>query len=328
MRTMGNVLGATGLALVRLLAVVTAADVVLEIAFDRPAGWFWVDLRWMPDLLRHGLLLGFSAGVWLYRPCPPRLKWTARGVAGALAIGCAWDVVTFLELRSSGVLFGAAPVPASLPTALLLLWWAWRGAERVPVSGVRGWIGRRALDGGLLAPALIAHILVFGATDYRRPADAAVVFGAAVSPTGEPSLSLADRTRTAAALYRAGMVKYLVLSGGHDPADPISEPEAMRRLAMELGVPESAIILDESGVNTLATVKRAVGLARERDWRSVLMVSQGWHLARIKLFSERQGLRCYTVPAMETRPLHRESFYVMRESAAILWYWLRPATFA
>ena len=53
-------------------------------------------------------------------------------------------------------------------------------------------------------------MLCFGMTDYRRGADAAVVFGCLAYANGQPSLPLADRVRTAVELLR-GELSRLVL---------------------------------------------------------------------------------------------------------------------
>jgi len=54
----------------------------------------------------------------------------------------------------------------------------------------------------------VAQMICFGLTDYRRPADAIVVFGAGISPDGTPSLALCDRVRTGCLLYKQGWRRY------------------------------------------------------------------------------------------------------------------------
>ncbi len=61
------------------------------------------------------------------------------------------------------------------------------------------------------------------------------------------------RVDAAAALYRAGKVQRLILSGdkGHD------EPMELKRALLARGVPESALVLDNYGLRTLDSVVRA-----------------------------------------------------------------------
>ena len=163
----------------------------------------------------------------------------------------------------------------------------------------------------------------FGKTDYRRQADAAVVLGARVYADGRPSDALADRVRTACELYHAGLVRKLVFSGG--PGDGgVHETEAMRRMAVRLGVLPADITLDEKGFNTQATVANTESLLAGLDARRVLVVSHFYHLPRIKLAYQRKGLEVYTVPARETYLLRQMPYNMAREVAALWVYYLRP----
>src|SRR5438105_2386398 len=80
---------------------------------------------------------------------------------------------------------------------------------------------------------------------------------------------LADRVATACQLYREGRAPKLIFSGG--PGDgPVTEPEAMRRLAGRLGVPDDAILLDPRGLSTDATVRDTAPLFQTLGIRRVL----------------------------------------------------------
>lgn len=171
--------------------------------------------------------------------------------------------------------------------------------------------------------AVMFHLHAFGLTDYRRPADAALVLGAKVYANGRPSEALAERVDTAVELYQRGLVKRLIMSGGIDPNGQ-SEPATMRLRALAAGVPDEAIVIDEHGNNTKASVENTAVLVREHQIRSVLAVSHYHHLARIKLLATQAGLPCYTVPADEGETmLRRTPFYVLRETAALAYYYVR-----
>jgi SanA protein len=70
---------------------------------------------------------------------------------------------------------------------------------------------------------------------------------------GRVNRHFVQRIDAAAALYRAGKVKRLILSGdkGYD------EPMEMKRALLQRGVPESALVLDNFGSRTLDSVVRA-----------------------------------------------------------------------
>jgi uncharacterized SAM-binding protein YcdF (DUF218 family) len=159
-----------------------------------------------------------------------------------------------------------------------------------------------------IAAALIfplAQISLFGFTDYRRPADIIVVFGA----TGRP---LYDRLRTACDLYAHGFAPKLLFSGGP------GEPGMMRRYAMKHGVPASAIVEDPAGINTESTVRNTVQMSRGR----ILAVSHFYHLPRIKMTFQRYGSDVFTVPS-ETTMYALMPYQLAREDAAFWTYYLR-----
>jgi vancomycin permeability regulator SanA len=163
----------------------------------------------------------------------------------------------------------------------------------------------------------------FGKTDYRRPADIAVVLGARVYADGRPSDALADRVRTACQLYQQGLTKKLLFSGG--PGDgPIHETEAMKRMALESGVKENDILVDEAGLNTEATVKNSEAIFSQLRASRILVVSHFYHLPRIKMAYQRDGWDVYTVPAKETYLLRQMPYNMVREVAALWVYYLRP----
>ncbi|HLY08853.1 MAG TPA: YdcF family protein [Planctomycetota bacterium] len=213
------------------------------------------------------------------------------------------NVAEFYLLRAQGL--AAAPIPFSLITVALLV----GGIARTFYDGPPGrwtWVAAgAALAGPVL---LVIHLFSFGATDYARPAKAIVVFGARVYGNGDPSLALEDRVKHGINLYHAGLAPWLILSGAPD------EVPAMRRLALQGRVPESAIVSDGAGVNSYATLANL----KERD---VVAVSHYYHLARIKLTAHRMGIQCATSPCPMSRRLAREPFFVARECAAFLSYY-------
>jgi SanA protein len=159
-----------------------------------------------------------------------------------------------------------------------------------------------------------------GRVDERGPADAAVVFGARVYADGRCSPALADRVRTAVRLHRAGLVHTLVFSGG--PGDgAIAEPDAMRALAIKMGVPASAIRLDPGGVSTRATVVNTAPLLAPMG--RVLAVSHAYHLPRVRSSYAARGLAVRCVPAEESYTLTQMPWLMAREILSLWAHWGR-----
>src|SRR5206468_652167 len=128
----------------------------------------------------------------------------------------------------------------------------------------------------------LLQMAFFGTTDYRRPADAIVVFGARVDPGPRASIALADRVTTASELYREGLARTIIMSGGVESSG-YDETKVMRDLAIAQGVPTEAILMDPGGVSTEASVDDTTVLFGARGFATVLAVSQFYHLPRIKL---------------------------------------------
>jgi len=262
------------------------------------ASRWWVDVRPFPTWLvavPGGLLLAHA--LW-----PVRLRRAATAAAvllAAVALGNSWRYFG-LALPSR------PPLPLTLPVAGLLLLAAF------PPPRPRGAVAAVALAALLLALFPVAQAFTFGRTSYARSADWIVVPGARCYADGRPSRTLVQRVRTACELYHDGLAPRLFLSGG--PGDgPTHETDAMCALAVELGVPASAITLDRDGRNTSATL-------RHSPPGRLLVVSHFYHLPRIELLARRAGREAYTVPAREERSIRKTPWFVAREVAAFWWY--------
>jgi vancomycin permeability regulator SanA len=293
-------------------------------------GLWFVDLTDLPRALRVVLFagLGLVLLVWATRAQPGRA--TRRIAALACLLFAAFalrDVLRFAAAVDSGLVRPAVPLPLSLPvaTALVVLGlriWRDPGVERGGTHGVR--LGVVAVAAALALAFPVAQIAFFGTTDYRRSADAAVVFGARVYANGNPSPLLADRIATSVDLYRAGLVDTIVMSGG-DGADGFNEAAVMRDVAVAAGVPTTAILVDPSGTTTEATVDHAVALLRGSSAGPLrlIAVSQAYHLPRIQLAFSALGVDVLTVPAVDPLPIGDMPILIAREVPAFWLYYLR-----
>jgi SanA protein len=157
----------------------------------------------------------------------------------------------------------------------------------------------------LLLAILAAALLLPRLTLIQRygdriaaPADAptcttAIVFGAGLRRDGTPTLVLADRVTAAVRLYHQGSVQSLFLSGSARSRG-CDEAEAMRALAIELGVDPQAIVVDKQGTRTLETCLRA---RQAFGIRSALLVTQRFHLPRALVLCEAMGIEAAGVQA-------------------------------
>jgi SanA protein len=126
-----------------------------------------------------------------------------------------------------------------------------------------------------LATGVYAHSKTYAAAEVpTRPV--AIVFGAGLWRNGTATPVLQDRVQTAANLYFAGKVKKLLMSGDNRFVD-YNEPAVMRQLALSLGVPDGAIVLDYAGRRTYDTCYRAKAIFGVNE---AILVTQAFHLPR------------------------------------------------
>ena len=142
----------------------------------------------------------------------------------------------------------------------------------------------------------------------------AIVFGAGLWWDGQPTPVLNDRVTTAAELYHAGKVAWLLLSGSQSGS--YNEPEAMQAVAQSLGVPPEAIVLDSAGDRTYDTCWRARSIY---EVQSAILVTQNFHLPRALYTCEQLGIQVVGVAA-DRRDYRRSSllYWNLRELPATL----------
>lgn len=295
--------------------------------FIRPgfaADLWWIDLRFLPGIPARVFLLLSSVCLISFAIRPPGPGWRRHltvACAGALGVIAVANGMRFYSLLADKRLHSHWAIPLSLLIAAVLAM-VCRAALRRSDANARAlklW-PVVVLAFGCCALFPLMQMFCFGKTDYRRPADVAIVFGARAYANGRPSDALADRVRTACELYRQGLTRKLLFSGG--PGDgAIHETESMRRMAIGLGVRPEDILLDRAGLNTQATVRNAKTLLRPTDSSRVLVVSHFYHLPRIKLSFQRAGMEVYTVPARESYVLRQLPFNMAREIAALWVYY-------
>jgi SanA protein len=125
-----------------------------------------------------------------------------------------------------------------------------------------------------------------GNVDEVPQAEVAIVPGALVEPDGEMSAMLADRVRQAAALWHAGKVDKVLVSGDHGQW-AYDEPDTMRKALVAAGVDPRDVFEDHAGFDTWATMVRAKSIFGVRD---AVVVTQGFHMPRALYLADAAGI--------------------------------------
>ena len=101
-----------------------------------------------------------------------------------------------------------------------------------------------------------------------------------------PNLFFDNRICAAVALYQAGKVDYLLVSGDNRYVG-VNEPHDMRDALAQAGVPTNRIVCDYAGFRTLDSVIRAREVF---DQREVTFISQRFHNQRAIFLAAHSGI--------------------------------------
>jgi uncharacterized SAM-binding protein YcdF (DUF218 family) len=188
-----------------------------------------------------------------------------------------------------------------LSFAVLALLLRWRAVGGVLVALALGWSLLWSLpqvSEWLRAPLEAEHRVV---SDASLPhADAIVVLGGG---TVRPERLDTSRLGEAARAWRAGRAPTVILSGGGGRGGTgrgRTEAQRMAEAIVTLGVPQSALVLEERSHSTLENAQFTARLARERHIRDVLLVTSAVHMPRASLLFRDAGIDAIPVPVPES----------------------------
>jgi uncharacterized SAM-binding protein YcdF (DUF218 family) len=146
-----------------------------------------------------------------------------------------------------------------------------------------------------------AAVLVWSSRDEARPAQAIVVLGAA-QYAGKPSPVLRARLDHALDLWNRHLASLLILTGGTGSGDTTSEAAVGRKYAEKHGVPDSAILVENEGRTTSESMRAVAGMLEVRGLQRALLVSDPFHMLRLRILARRFGFTPYTSPT-RTSPI-------------------------
>jgi uncharacterized SAM-binding protein YcdF (DUF218 family) len=148
-------------------------------------------------------------------------------------------------------------------------------------------------------------ILVLGAAEYR----------------GRPSPVLRARLDHALELYNRKLAPRILTTGGPGGDPVFTEGGVGRSYLTGRGVPSEAIIVENEGESTVQSTAMAGEIMRRMGLHSVIVVSDGYHIYRVKQMLQFRGLEVYGSPRRELNPspLHERWNYVKQAIGYLLW---------
>ncbi len=131
--------------------------------------------------------------------------------------------------------------------------------------------------------------------DEARPSDAIIVLGAA-EYRGKPSPVLEARLNHALFLYLKGLAPRIITTGGAGGDPVFTEGSVGRAYLTQRGVPPEAIVVEREGESTAQSVAAVAEIMRRMNLKSAIVVSDGYHIFRVKKMLESSGLKVYGSP--------------------------------
>lgn len=174
----------------------------------------------------------------------------------------------------------------------------------------------------LLAYLLLVYVEVWRQAnrDEAARADAIVVFGAA-EYRGQPSPVLRARLDHALDLYRRGLAPRIITTGGHGGDPHFTEGEVGRSYLAKNDVPSEVILVDTAGETTMESATAVAEIMDRMRMSSCIVVSDGYHIYRVKKMLEAQGIRALGSPRSPgADPPSRRAWYYARQAVGyVLW---------
>lgn len=151
------------------------------------------------------------------------------------------------------------------------------------VAGINGWV----------VGSVSSRILSEEQAAALQDVDCIVVLGCQVRSDGSPSHMLEDRLKRSVALYDMNASPKILMSGDHGTVE-YDEVDAMKRYAVNAGVPSADVFMDHAGFSTYETVYRAKEIFGADK---VIIVTQEYHLYRALYIAKQLGVDAYGVAA-------------------------------
>jgi uncharacterized SAM-binding protein YcdF (DUF218 family) len=184
------------------------------------------------------------------------------------------------------------------------------------------WVGSALLAAALLVYVSYVSVRIErqSTRDEAQPADVILVLGAA-EYRGRPSPVLRARLDHALELYNQQLAPRILTTGGAG-GDPVyTEGGVGRSYLMSHGVPSESIIVETEGESTLESTALAGEIMRRMGLQSAIVVSDGYHIYRVKKMLQFRGLKVYGSPRKDRNPdsLRDGWNYLKQAVGYVLW---------
>lgn len=157
--------------------------------------------------------------------------------------------------------------------------------------------------------------------DEARAADVIIVLGAA-EYRGKPSPVLQARLNHALLLYLKGLAPYIMTTGGSGGDPRFTEGEVGRDYLVNHGVDSEDILVVPEGATTVESLAAAAEMMATMDLHTCVVVSDGYHIYRVKRFLQARRIEVFGSPRPTDKPPGSFAagwLYLKQAVAFVLW---------
>lgn len=143
------------------------------------------------------------------------------------------------------------------------------------------------------------RIVQYAKVDEKMPCDVAIVLGAATTDEAVSPV-YRERINHGIWLFENGYVDYLILTGGVGKGNEKSDALVAKQYAIEKGVPEQAIRIEEQSTITEENLEYAKTIMDADSMDTAIIVSDPLHMKRAMLMANDYGITAYSSPTPTT----------------------------
>jgi uncharacterized SAM-binding protein YcdF (DUF218 family) len=148
---------------------------------------------------------------------------------------------------------------------------------------------------------VINAIRIYNYSDeyFEDESDVAIVLGAGTN-NGKISPIYRERVNHSINLYKQGKVDFLIFTGGYGKGQVVSDSEVAKKYAIENGIPESKIFIENESTITLTNLSHAKRIMDSHNFHSALIVTDPLHMKRSVKMARKLKINCLPSPTPTT----------------------------
>ncbi len=152
--------------------------------------------------------------------------------------------------------------------------------------------------------ALATFVLSYARTTVKYNENAIIVLGCGLNSDGSPSHTLKNRLDGCLEYFDKNPHCYVVVTGGMDRFNHITEASAMKKYLVENGVPADRILMDEKAENTKENFTYSMQLLENYGVKTdrIAFVTNSFHIFRATQYAKQAGFSGIKAFSVTTDP--------------------------